>query len=75
LKIGTPKDDADDKVSKNRQAHGERNGRAKLRQQDVDEVRRLYQIGGISQRALAKQFSVHHTTVRDILSGDIWAAA
>jgi len=75
LKIGTPQDDADDKVSKDRQAHGERNGRAKLRQQDVDEVRRLYQAGGISQRALAKLFSVHHTTVRDILSGEIWAAA
>ncbi len=65
-----------DKMAKGRQARGERNGRAKLRgQQDADEIRRLYRAGGISQRALAKQFNVHHTTIRDILSGKIWAAA
>jgi hypothetical protein len=75
LVIGTAQDDADDRVLSGRQARGERNGRAKLRQLDVDEIRRLYQAGGISQRALANQFSVDHTTVRDILSDEIWAAA
>jgi len=43
LKIWTPQDDADDKRSKDRQTRGERHHlRRKLRQQDVDEIRRLF---------------------------------
>jgi len=73
LKIGTPQDDADDKVSKGRQARGESHGHAKLRQQDADEIRRLYRAGGISQRTLARQFGVNQRAVWAILSGEAWS--
>jgi hypothetical protein len=75
LRIDTQPANTADRDSKGRQARGEHNGRAKLRQQDVDEIRRLYAADGISQRALANQFNVHCTTIRDILSGKIWQHA
>jgi len=75
LRIDTKPANVADRDAKGRQASGESNGRAKLRQQDVDEIRRLYAAGGISQRALARQFNVHCTTIRDILIGKIWQHA
>jgi len=71
LKIGTSQDDADDKVSAGRQARGER-VHSKLWQGAADEIRRLYAAGGISQRALAKQFGVTQASISDIVLGKAW---
>jgi hypothetical protein len=71
LKIWTPQDDADDKRSKDRQTRGERHHSAKLRQQDVDEIRRLYAVG-VPQGALVRRFGVDQTTIRRILRGETW---
>jgi hypothetical protein len=68
LKIGTPQDDANDKVAAGRQARGER-VHSKLWQGAAGEIRRLYAAGGISQRALAKQFGVTQASIGDIVLG------
>jgi len=73
LKIGTRQDNANDMTSKVRQARGERNGRAKLRgQKDADEIRHLYEVGGISQRALGRQFGIGQARISKILRGEGW---
>jgi hypothetical protein len=73
LRIGTPDENNTDMFAKGRQARGERVASAKLRQVDVDEIRRLYAAGGISKRALARQFRVHHSTIMAIITGETWA--
>jgi hypothetical protein len=73
LRIGTAQDDADDMTAKGRRAVGERNGMAKLRGQgDADEIRRLYQEGGITQEALGQQFGVTQTTISRVLRSEAW---
>jgi HNH endonuclease len=72
LVFGTSQDDADDRVLGGRQARGERQGLAKLRQQDVDEIRLLYATGGISQRALARKFGVSQRAIWAIVHGETW---
>lgn len=49
--------------------HGERCGTAKLSNEEADEVKALYQRGGISQQALADRFGVNQSQVSRILSG------
>ena len=71
LKIGTPKEDAEDKVSQGRQARGERQGAAKLRQADADEIRRLY-AADISRAALARRFDVSWPAIDRLVRGEIW---
>jgi hypothetical protein len=75
LRIGTPQEDTDDKVSVGRQARvrGERNGQAKLRQLDVVEVRRLYAAGGWAKSALAQRFGVSDVAIGYIIAGRTWA--
>jgi hypothetical protein len=74
LKIGTPQDDADDKVSKGRQARllGERNSQAKIRQQEANEIRGLYAACEISHEALGQRFGVSHTSIWRIIRGEAW---
>jgi DNA-binding XRE family transcriptional regulator len=75
LRIGTAQDDADDRVSKGRQLRGECNGRAKLTQAVVDEIRRLYSAGGWTKSALAKRFGVSDVTIGNIIAGRTWKHA
>ncbi len=57
-----------DKVVKDRQAKGERNGRAKLTEAAVDEIRGS-PLGVI---ALAKKFGVHRNTIYHARKGRNW---
>jgi len=75
LRIGTPQEDADDKVAAGRQARGERNSSAKLQQHDVDEIRRRYAAGDISQSTLARQFRITQSTISYIIAGKTWRHA
>lgn len=53
---------------------GENNPKAKLTAAQVKEIRRR-SAGGESERALAKDFGVHHRTIHDIRSERTWANA
>lgn len=74
LELKEPDENVKDRDQKGRQARGERHGLAKLQNgyTDADEIRALYAAGGISQRALARRFNVHQTTIGKILRGDTW---
>lgn len=71
LMLGTHADNVLDKVIKGRHPRGERSSSAKLTEADVAEIRRLAG-QGIRQRVIAEQFSIHQTTVSDIMHRKSW---
>ena len=76
LKIDTQQGNTEDRDARARQARlrGERNGQAKIHQQDADEIRLLYAAGGISQRVLARQCGINQVKISDIVRGKTWIA-
>ena len=68
LFLGTPKDNMDDKVSKERQARGITNGMHKLTELQVLEIRKDPR----SLRAIAEDYDMDHTTIGDIKKRKIW---
>jgi hypothetical protein len=82
LFLGTNQDNMNDKVNKNRQAKGEDNGRSKLVQEEVDEIRTLYSAEleerakgkgtQLTQKELAKRFKVSQAEINDILNNKRW---
>ena len=52
---------------------GEDHPAAKLRADQVVEMRARWAAGGITQRALAAQYGIHQTTCGDIVSGREWS--
>lgn len=85
--LGTHADNHADRNAKGRQArgathgsrtkpgsvpHGERHGFAKLTEDQVRGIRRLYATGGIGQRPLAVRFGVTHHLIHQIVLGRIW---
>jgi len=69
--LGTPATNSADMVSKQRQAHGERNGRRKLTTKQVDALRFLRE-GGTSYGMLATLFGISATQARRISLGERW---
>ena len=51
---------------------GTKNGRAKLLEKEVLEIRRLYSTGDYSYRALAKMFGVDHSLIGYIIRRKLW---
>lgn len=74
LFLGTHRDNMDDMHAKGRgrKAHGERYPQAKLREQDIRDIRAKYAIG-YSQRAIGQAYGVSHATVGRIVLGQRWA--
>jgi DNA-binding Lrp family transcriptional regulator len=74
LFLGTKKDNQLDKVAKNRQAKGERNGAAKLSNIEVMTMRELYANGKWSQRKIADLFGVSKSTCFNVVSkkSNLW---
>lgn len=72
LLVGTGKDNARDALERDRYRRGSRNGRAKLTEQQVSEIRRLRQQGE-TQKALAEQFGVSRSAIQFVLNGRNWA--
>lgn len=86
LSLGTHTDNAADRHRKGRDAKGdtsagylypglrsgERNGRAKLTEDNVRAIRRRYAGGGISQRALGEEYGVCQVVVSDIIRQKLW---
>jgi len=72
LFLGPPPANVADMVAKGRQAHGERQGSAKLTEAQVREIRRVHAEEGLGYHRLASRFSVGKTTVRAIILGRTW---
>lgn len=78
LFLGTLVDNWDDMRRKGRGdcGRGSGNGLAKLREEDVREIRRFHQRSGLSvceaSRRLTKRFKVHPVTIEYILRGRTW---
>jgi hypothetical protein len=75
LFLGTPQTNADDMVAKGRSPHsrfiGERNGRVKLTEKQVIEIKNRRQQGE-NWKILAKEYDVSHQTIWKISTGLRW---
>jgi DNA-binding CsgD family transcriptional regulator len=72
LVLGTQLDNVADRNAKRRQARGVVQGRAKLTDARVREIRWL-RLGGLSERAIARLFGVAHSTVHNVIAGAAWS--
>ena len=81
LWLGSNQDNVDDKMSKGRHGwrldsrpilRGEANPRAKLTRAAVAQIREMYELGGPSQRALARRFGVSQRCILFVLRGETW---
>lgn len=68
LWLGTFDENMSDMAAKGRQAHGSKNGRAKLTEGQVREIRALRG----TQAAIAEMYGVSRATVSQIRSGKTW---
>lgn len=81
LFLGTRADNIQDAARKGRlywqvrPPQGERHPQARLTQSDVDEIRRLYGTGTVTQTALAARFRVGQTTISAVVTGRNWRHA
>lgn len=71
LFIGTINDNVQDKVKKGRSVFGSKNGRTKLTEKDVIEIRKEIN-EGIDQRIIAKKYKIGQTTVSHIKQNQTW---
>lgn len=71
LFIGTPKDNHDDKVSKDRHVKGDKNPCSKLDATKVLEIRKLHR-DGRTFKQLGQQYGVHKATVYLAFHGKQW---
>ena len=62
----------DDKVAANRQVKGEENGKAKLTESYVFDIRSRYVPGVVTMQMLANEYDVHQTTICQIVTGKTW---
>jgi len=70
--LGSSADNTADMVAKNRQPRGESNGRSKLTESQVMEIRRRYAAGGVFQSALADEYGVRPAMVSAIVVHRRW---
>mgnify|MGYP002672629053 CR=1 FL=1 len=68
LELGTHKDNVNDKVKRNRQAKGEKNGSAKLTKEQVLQIRNDNRMG----KEIAKDFNVSRATISQIKNKITW---
>ncbi len=74
LFLGTQLENIEDKVKKNRCQHmnGETNGNAKLKDDDIIQIRELYADGMFSQKQLSDKFGVTSPMIGFIVRGENW---
>jgi hypothetical protein len=72
LFLGTDLDNALDKVRKGRQMRHERHTSAKLKWDNVHEIRRVYSEGRTTQTVLGQRFGVTQILIGKIVRGEIW---
>jgi hypothetical protein len=72
LFLGTHQDNMHDMTIKKRQAKGAQIQRSKFTDADILVIRTCYAAGGISMRALARQYYVAHSTIQFIIHRKTW---
>lgn len=72
LRYATPTENATDKRRHGTDTPGERNGRHKLTDTSVREIRRLRSQGAV-QTDLAKKFGVSRAAIQFVLNGQHWS--
>ena len=72
LKGGTQAENIADMVKKGRQAKGSRNGRSKLDESKVRQIKRRLRQDGAVQAQIARDFGVSSSVIRDIKRGKTW---
>jgi hypothetical protein len=72
LFTGTHQDNMQDRNQKGRQARGSKNGRAKLSDADVINLRELYATGDYSTVELSARFGLSSTATEHVISGENW---
>lgn len=76
LFLGDNAQNVADKMAKGRhraQQCGAGNTQARLTNEDIDQIRRCYAAGGISQDHLAREFGVHQTQISRIVRRKQWS--
>lgn len=71
LRWGTPAENGEDMKRHGKHAHGERNGGAKLTEEQVKEIRLLHS-QGVSYSKLTSRFGVGKSTISRIVRGTHW---
>ena len=71
LSVGTVADNKNDAVVRKRHAHGSKQGRAILSEEDVPKVRQML-AAGISQSEVARRFGVSHSVIFRIEHQKTW---
>ena len=69
---GTHAENSFDMVQKDRQTKGENQWNSKLTKQQITEIRAKYTAGGVSQRALGKEYRISQPHVCDIINKRRW---
>lgn len=72
LQWGTQAENEADKVVHGTSNHGSRNGAAKLTEDDVRTIRRLYKTGRYMQKDLAKMYGLKQPSMSDIIRRVNW---
>jgi len=71
LWLGTTQENTEDKVKKNRQAKGSKNGQAKLTEESASEIKKLLKLG-VKGARLARDFGVSDTVISKIKKNEYW---
>ena len=74
LAWGLPSENAADKVKHGTSNHGENNAQAKLTMDDVNAMRAMRAIGGVSFRKIAEQFDVSTMTAFRAVTNQTWSS-
>ena len=72
LYLGTHRDNMKDRDNRDRGAKGQRQGSAKLTEDDVREIRLHYAIGKVSYEELGMFYDVGPTAIANIIKGRRW---
>jgi hypothetical protein len=72
LLYGTRADNQQDAIRHGTHSHGSRHGNSVLTENQVREIRLRYAAGGISQRALAKEYNYNQGNLVNIINRKTW---
>jgi hypothetical protein len=72
LYLGTRADNAGDMVERHRSLSGQRNHKAKLDTDQVNQIRSMYKSGKYLQRHLAFRFGVNQQSISHIVTAQTW---